>query len=166
MKRNIVFKVAVAALAIVPVAFGVDTSTMSVAVAPEASFTALDTTTTLTNATIFGAYTGTTNFTYKIRTTLVGGSGAITVSLGVFSGSGGPVIADLLYTCTAATLGVTACSSTTPTGGLGTPVATFGTDAHSADAGDAGTTAWTLPDKTTLKTGTFTSVATYTISAL
>jgi hypothetical protein len=41
----------------------------------------------------------------------------------------------------------------------------FGADAHSADAGDSGTTVWTLADMPSIKTGAYSSTATYTISA-
>jgi hypothetical protein len=42
---------------------------------------------------------------------------------------------------------------------------TFGADAHSADTGDAGSTDWSLLDKPSVKTGSYDSTATYTISA-
>ena len=80
MKRNRSLALAITALAIAPMAFGADVSILGVTVGPEASFTAVDASTSMTKAdTAFGAYTGTTNFTYKIRTTLSGGSGSITV---------------------------------------------------------------------------------------
>lgn len=162
MKRNIVLTIAAAALALAPAAFAAD-STVSVEVGPEASFVSTSATTTMSKAnTTFGAYSGTTNFTYKIRTTTEGGTGAITVSVTEF-GANGPVIADLAYTCTAGGLG-TACAST-PALLTATPVVTFGADAHSADAGNAGTAVWTLADRTAMKTGTYTSTATFTISA-
>jgi hypothetical protein len=164
MKRNIVLKVAVAALAIAPMAFGAD-STLGVTVAAEASFAAVDATTTLSKGdTTFGAYAGTTNFTYKIRTTTSGGTGAITVIVTAF-GVNGPAVADLAYTCTALASGTPCASSTAASTTLASNVVAFGADAHSANAGDAGTTVWSLLDKPQVKTGAFTSTATYTISA-
>jgi hypothetical protein len=154
-----------AALAIGPMAFA-DNSTLGVTVGPEASFAAVDATTTLSKGdTTFGGYTGTTNFTYKIRTTLSGGTGSITVLVTTFSGSGGPVVADLAYTCTAPTSGTPCSSSTAASTTVASGVVSFGADAHSGNTGDAGTTAWTLVDKPDVKTGAFSSTATYTISA-
>lgn len=162
MTHKIVLTIAAAALAIAPAAFAED-STVSVVVGPEASFVSHSNTTTMSKGnTTFGAYSGTTNFTYKIRTTTSGGTGAITVLVTAF-GANGPVVADLAYTCTAAS--GSACGSTAASTETASPVVTFGADAHSADAGDAGTAAWTLADRTAMKTGTYTSTATFTISA-
>lgn len=164
MKRNLLFSFAVATLAIVPAAFG-DNSTVSVDVGPEATFTAVDATTTMSKGnTTFGAFSGTTNFTYKIRTTTSGGTGSITVLVTAFS-TGGPAVADLAYTCTAPTSGTACASSTAASTSVASSVVAFGADAHSADAGDSGTAVWTLADRTTVKTGTYTSTATFTVSA-
>jgi hypothetical protein len=164
MKRNILLTLTVAALASAPVAFG-DNSTLGVTVAAEASFTAVSTTTNLTKGdTTFGAFSGTTSFTYKIRTTTVLGTGSISVQVTTF-GAGGPAVGDLAYTCTSPTSGSPCSSSTAASTSTGTPVVTFGTDAHSADAGDSGTAVWTLLDKPQIKTGDYTSTATFTISA-
>ena len=170
MKRITIFAVAIAVLAVAPMAFAADIatkdSTLGVTVAAEASFTAVDATTTLTKSdTIFGAYTGTTNFNYKIRTTLSGGTGKITVLVTTF-GTGGPDVADLAYTCTALASGSPCASSTAASTATASSVVTFGADAHSADAGDAGTAVWTLADRTGIKTGAYSSTATFTISAL
>jgi hypothetical protein len=163
MKRNILLTLTLAALASAPLAFG-DDSTLGVTVAPEASFTTVSATTTMSKGdSTFGAYTGTTNFTYKIRTTTSGGNGAITVQVTTF-GAGGPAVADLAYTCTAPTSG-TPCAGSTGASTSATNVVVFGGDAHSADAGDSGTTVWTLVDQPQIKTGNYTSTATYTISA-
>ncbi|HEY2014070.1 MAG TPA: hypothetical protein VGH38_11255 [Bryobacteraceae bacterium] len=167
MKQKMLFAIATAALAMAPAAFcqSTDTgsSTLDITVGPEAQFTAVDSTTSLTGDTKFGAKTGTTNFTYKLRTTQSGGSGSITVEVTAFA-TGGPAMTDLTYGCTS---GVgTACSSGTAVSTTAqTNVVTFGTDAHSADAGTSGTTAWTLVDKPSTKTGSYSSTATFTISA-
>jgi len=166
MKRNRSLALATTALAIAAISFGADISTLGVSVGPEASFTAVDATTSMTKAdTAFGAYTGTTNFTYKIRTTQSGGSGSITVIVTSFSGTGGPAIADLAYTCTAPASGSPCASSTAASTSTASSVVSFGADAHSADTGDTGATVWTLADQPQIKTGTYTSTATYTISA-
>jgi hypothetical protein len=166
MKRNRSLALAIAALAIAPIAFGADVSVLGVTVGSEASFTAVDGNTSLYKAdTAFGAYTGTTNFTYKIRTTLVGGSGSITVLVTEFSGTGGPAVADLTYTCSAPAPGSPCPSSTAASTSTASSVVSFGADAHSADTGDAGATVWTLVDQPQMKTGNYTVTATYTISA-
>jgi hypothetical protein len=163
IKRHVFTAVAAAALAIVPSAFG--QTTVGVTVGPEATFVSTDSTTTLSKSdTTFGGFGATTNFVYKIRTSQTGGAGAITLEVTAFTGTGGPAISDLSYTCSAASSG-TACSTGTPSISAQTSVVTFGTDAHSADTGDAGSAVWTLADRTTVKTGTYSTTATFTISA-
>ena len=162
-KRNLLIAIATAGLAMAPAAFA-DTSTLGVTIAPEATFTAVSAATSLTKGdTTFGAFGGTTNFTFKIRTTVSGGTGSITVQVTTF-GAGGPAIADLAYTCTSAS-GTACASSTGASVGSATSVVSFGADAHSADAGDAGSTVWSLADRTGIQTGSYSSTATYTISA-
>jgi len=165
MKRRLMFAVGIAALTTVPAAFAAtDTGTtdLTVTIGPEASMS-IPTTTALTSAaTNFANFTGTTSFTYKIRTTTSGGTGSIVVSVANFQANG-PAVADLSYTCTAAS--GTACASSTTASNSNTGVVTFGADAHSADTGDSGSTAWVLVDKPSVKTGNYDAVATYTISA-
>jgi hypothetical protein len=167
IKRNVFIAIAAAALAIVPSAFGQAGSncTVGVTVGPEATFTTVDATSTLTKAnTTFGGFGATTNFTYKIRTSQSTGTGSITVLVTAFA-TGGPAIADLAYTCTSPTSG-TACGSSTPASiSTASSVVAFGADVHSADGGDSGTAVWTLADRTITKTGAYTSTATFTISA-
>jgi len=165
MKRSLFLGFALTALAITPVAFGND-CTVGVVVGPEATFTAVDATTTMSKGdTTFGAYGGTTNFTYKIRTTKVGGTGSITVLVTSF-GTGGPAVSDLAYTCTSPTSGTACASSTAASTATASSVVAFGADAHSADTGDSGTAVWTLADRTGIQTGSYTSTATFSVSAL
>jgi len=168
MKRKLMFAMGIAALATATMAFGASTdsgtSDLQVTVGPEASFSVGSGTTTLTAAdTKFGGYSGTTSFTYKIRTTQSTGTGSIVVQVTAFA-AGGPAIADLAYTCTAAS-GTACASSTGASTSSGTNVVAFGADAHSGDSGDAGSTVWSLVDKPSVKTGSYSSTATYTISA-
>ena len=164
MKRALALRFAVAALALVPAAFG-ETSALSVTVGAEASFSAIDATPTLTHSgTNFASFTGTTNFSYKLRTTLSGGTGSITVAVAAFSGAGAPSLSDLSFACTDAIALGAPCESTVASTSA-QPVITFGTDKHSADLGNAGTADWTLVDQPTTKTGLHTAVATFTISA-
>ena len=157
-------------------AYGQSTTTLSVAVAPEAAINVTTGTTSLSETTVgtFGfSYTGTTNFTYKVRSSKTGGGGAITVKiLPDFTPTGGPSVASPLtgdamtYSCTAAA-SATACTGPVTASNTGaTSVATCGTDAHNGTAaGDAGTVVWTLPNDPVYKTGTYTATATFTISA-
>jgi hypothetical protein len=162
-KRNVLVVITISALASVSAAFGADTSALSVTVAPEASFASVSAAALTKADTAFGDYSGTTSFTYKIRTSQTTGTGSITVAVVAFTGTGAPAVADLAYTCTAAS--GTPCASSTAASTTATSVATFGADAHSADAGDAGTAAWTLVDRPQVKTGSYSSTATFTISA-
>jgi hypothetical protein len=97
---------------------GTGTTSVSVTVGSEAAIQVNTATSTLTSAgTTFNNYTGSTAFTYKIRTTKVGGTGAVTVQVtSDFSPVGGPSVATpptagdaLAYTCTVAAPG-TACA--------------------------------------------------------
>jgi len=163
MKRTILLTIATAALAILP-AFG-DDSTLGVTVGPEATFTTVSATTTLSKAnTTFGNYGGTTSFTYKIRTTTDGGTGSITVLVTSF-GSGGPAVSDLSFTCTAPSSGTPCSSSTGASTSTAQSVVGFGPDAHSSNSGDSGTAVWTLADRPQIKTGDYSSTATFTVSA-
>src|SRR5260370_22130224 len=71
------------------------TTTVSVGVAPEASISITTGTTSLTSSgTLFADYTGTSDYTYKIRTTQSGGSGNVTLKITAdFSPTGGPFVA-------------------------------------------------------------------------
>lgn len=149
------------------------TTTISVSVGSEASLRVDTATTTLTTAGTFAAYTGTTNLTYKIRTTQSSGSGTITARVTTdFSPAGGPSVAspptagDLLqYTCTISAPGTACAGSQTASTAADTSVATFGADATSVAAGNAGSVAWTLTNDPVYKTGTYTAVVTFTIAA-
>ena len=150
------------------------TTSVSVVVGAEASLQVNTATTTLSNVgTIFNAYTGTTSLTYKIRTTKVGGTGSITLEVtSDFSPAGGPSVATpptagdaLTYTCTVTAPGTACVGSQTSSTSAATSVATFGTNAHSASAGTAGSVAWSLTDDPTYQTGTFAGTVTFTISA-
>jgi hypothetical protein len=169
MKRRMILVVA-AALIIAPSVFPAGStdsgdSTLSVTVGPEASISVTDATTTLSKAgTKFESFSGTTNLTYKIRTTQTTGTGSITVQVTAFA-TGGPAVADLSYTCIDTASGTPCSSSTGASTSAGTNVVGFAADAHSADGGDPASVSWTLVDRTGVKTGAYTSTATFTISA-
>ncbi len=150
-------------------------NTLSVTVGAEAALqiTAPGTTTPLTTAlTTFGDYTGTTTFTYWIRTKQSGGSGAITVQAAQFSGTGaGPVIPGvngdtLSFISTVNTPGSSVTSTTVASTSIAYTVSSFGAGAHSATTGTAGNTvSWDLTNDPAYQTGTYTSVVLWTISA-
>ena len=153
------------------------TSSLSVTVGPEAALTA--TAGPLTSTGIFGNYTGTTSLTYYVRTTGSGG-GTVTVEITTdFStggANGGPSVAtppdpaDLL-TYSSASPGPaigTATGCTGPVTALttaATNVLTFVANTQSLKAGSPASTSWTLVNDPNYKAGTYTAVATYTISA-
>jgi len=154
------------------------TATVAVAVGAEAALTIQTTALTLTQTgTNFTDYSGTTNFTYFIRTSKTSGTGSIVLEVtSDFSPSGGPSVGTppttgdhLYYSCTVpdpAHGSATPCtgpvnSSTTAT----TNVATFGTDARSPKVGVASSVTWGLSNDPLYQTGTFTATITYTISA-
>jgi len=150
------------------------TTTLSMTVAAEAALQVTTTTTTLAaTGSIFNAYTGTTNLTYKIRTTQSTGTGTLTLKVtSDFSPANGPSVATppsagdaLTYTCVAAAP-ATACSgSITASTTAQTSVATFGAGASSANAGNTASTAWSLTNDPIYQTGAYSATATYTISA-
>jgi hypothetical protein len=141
-------------------------TTLGVTVAPEAAITINTSDTTLAAANEkFGGYSGTTNFTYKIRTTEDGGSGAITVQVTSF-GTGGPAVADLSYTCSGSGAGTTCSGNQAASTSAGTPVINFDAAAHSSNSGDSASVSWALIDRPTTVTGEYTSTATFTISTL
>ncbi len=119
-------------------------------------------------------FTGTTNFTYKIRTTKVGGTGSITaqVTTDFTAATNGPSVAApptagdvLAYTCSVTGPGTACSGSVNASTSSATSVATFGADAHSAGAGNSGSVAWSLTNDPIYPTGSYTATVTFTISA-
>ncbi len=149
------------------------TTTLNVTVAPEAALAINTASTALTTPGVglFADYTGTTSFTYKIRTAQTSGAGHIALQItSDFSGSGGPSVGAppttgdaLKIACTSAK--GTVCASATPAlVSNPTTVVSFGPDVHSAKDGDAGSVTWTLTNDPAYKTGDYTATATFTIS--
>lgn len=152
------------------------TTTVTVTIGAEATISITNGTTNLTAGTTFGNFTGTTNFTYQIRTTQSGGSGSVTLKVtSDFSPAGGPSVAappspadKLTYTCTGSGPSVPGPCATAQTASTttSTPVLNFGADAHSnASPGDNGAVSWTLVNDPKYKTGAYSATVTFTISA-
>lgn len=150
------------------------TTTVSVTVANEAAIQ-IDTPTTnlTTTGAIFNDYTGTTNLTYKIRTSQGTGSGSVTLQVtSDFAPGGGPSVATppsggdaLSYTCTVSAPASACSGSQTSATSAATPVATFGADARSAKAGNSGTVNWNLTNDPVYQTGSYSGTVTFTISS-
>lgn len=173
MKRIFIFGV-LAMLCMSPLAYaqfaGTGTTTLSVTVGAEAAIQIDTASTSLTTsgATFNNPFTGTTNFTYKMRTTKVGGTGALTLKVtSDFSPAGGPLAASgpLAYTCALAGVGSACAGSQTADTASSTPVASFAADTKSAVAGDTGSVAWSLLNDPAYSTGTYSATVTFTISA-
>jgi hypothetical protein len=153
---------------------GTGTTTLQLTVGPEAAIQINTATTALSTSTTTFAnpYTGTTNFTYKIRTSVGSGTGNVTsqVTSDFTAATNGPSVASpptagdaLTYTCTVAAPG-TACSGTqTASTSASSPVASFGADAHAV--GNAGSVAWSLTNDPLYPTGSYSATVTFTISA-
>jgi hypothetical protein len=129
---------------------------------------------TLTNTgTTFNAYAASVALQYRARTSAAGG-GNVTLKVIQDFGTGGPSVAggDLTYTCGAADLG-TACSgsitastsSSTQVVNLPTSACTGGGGSCSANNPNTITLTFNLADQPIDKTGTFTTMVQFTISA-
>jgi hypothetical protein len=149
------------------------TTNVSVTVGAEAAIQVDSTGTPLTTTGgIFADFVGSTNFSYKVRTSRTSGSGAITVQITTdFSPTGGPSVQNaangdtLKFGCTLNGVG-TACSGLpTISFTAATTVAQFGANARSSKNGDAGALAWTLTNDPAYEAGSYTATATFTISA-
>jgi hypothetical protein len=148
------------------------TSTLTVTVPPLAAITINTASTALTASSSFSPYTGTTSFSYSVRTSQATGTGSIQLKItSDFSPTAGPSVGNpistgdtLTYTCSAAV--GTACASTQAAStSVSTSVVNFGADAHSGASGSNGSVTWSLPNDPNYKSGTYTAVATFTISA-
>ncbi|MCL5742366.1 MAG: hypothetical protein M1541_00355 [Acidobacteria bacterium] len=148
------------------------TTTMSLTVAAEAAIRVdTDTTSLGASGTNFADYTGSTNFTYRVRTK-AGGTGSITLRVTSDFPAGGPSVASpptagdaLSYTCTVASPG-TGCNSSQTASTTGeTNVATFGANAKSLRDGTGGNSvSWLLTNDPQYSTGTYSATVTFTIS--
>jgi hypothetical protein len=149
-------------------------TSVSVTVGAEAAIRIDSATSTLsTSGAVFGSdYTGSTAFTYKVRTRQGDGSGTIQLQIvSDFSPAGGPSVASpldpedaLRYSCKVSGPGTGCSGAQTASTTTATPVAAFGANARSTKAGNAGSLAWTLANDPQYATGTFAAVATLTIS--
>jgi hypothetical protein len=150
------------------------TTSLSVNVGSDAAIQISTGSTALTTSSgAFGSdYTGQTAFIYKIRTSATAGTGSITLRVTTDFNSGGPSVASppspgdtLNYTCTVNNPGTGCAGSLTALTTAATSVATFGSNAKSAKAGNSGSISWTLINDPQYSTGSYTATITLTISA-
>jgi len=150
------------------------TNQVTVTVNSEAALTIGASATNLTSlGTNFSDYTGTTPFTYFIRTTNSTGTGFIKLQVTTdFAPAGGPSVGTppsasdtLSYTCTVSNPGTACSGSQISATASQTSIATFGANAHSAKVGNSASVNWTLTNDPLYTTGSYTAVVTYTISA-
>ena len=165
-------------LVVTPAAFGQfaasGTTNVKVTVAAEAAISVNSATPLTSVGTLFANYTGSTSFSYKVRTKATGGSGAITAQVTTdFSPVGGPSVATpptagdtLSYGCSVSGVGTACSGSVTASTTAATSVATFGTNARSTKAGDSGTLSWVLVNDPQYQTGDYQATVTLSISAL
>jgi hypothetical protein len=149
-------------------------TTVAVTIGPSAGLTVTNSSTPLTmSVSNPGVFTGSTLLTYYVRTSTTGGSGSITLKVtSDFSPSGGPSVAKplspgdgLKYTCSVSGPG-TACTGTqTSSTTAVTPIASFGTNAHTSPSGSTATTNWSLANDPLYQTGSYTATIIFTISA-
>src|SRR5712691_6432704 len=125
------------------------TNNVNLTVAAEAGLTMAGDANLTSVGTNFSNYTGTTNFTYFIRTGAASGSGSINLKVTTdFGPAGGPSVTTpptggdaLTYLNTVSAPGSAVAGSQTALTTSTTGVATFGADAHSTKAGNSGSLA-------------------------
>jgi hypothetical protein len=148
------------------------TTLLSVTVGNEALIS-VNSPTTFSTSTAFADYTGTTNLSYKIRTSKGGTGGSITLEITTdFGPAGGPTVGGTqlttgdnpTYVCNASSPATPCTGAVTPSTSSATAVYTFGADSHSAKAGNAGSVTWTVPNDPLYPSGTYQATATFTIS--
>lgn len=168
MKQLTITLLVALSMAASAVAQSTGTTTLSVTVGAAAQITVSTSTTSLTSSgTVFQPYTGTTTFSYKVRTSKTGGAGAITVQItSEFSPTAGPdADDDLNFTCGGSGAGTKCSGSQDASTSTAKNAITFGADAHSTNSGDTGTLSWSLQNQPQYETGSYSATATITISA-
>ena len=168
MKRLTITLLVALSMAASAVAQSTGTTTLSVTVGAAAQITVSTSNTSLTSSgTVFQPYTGTTTFSYKIRTSTSGGAGSVTVQItSEFSPTTGPdADDDLSFTCGGTGAGTKCSGSQDASTSTAKNAITFGADAHSANSGDTGTLSWRLQNQPQYETGSYSATATFTISA-
>jgi len=121
----------------------------------------------------FGSATGSVTVSYWARTSSSAGGGSVTVQAVEFTPVGGPVAASVSYVCSGATLG-SGCSGTqtlttsTQTSLVSLPGAacTGGGGSCTSQSPNTVQMTFTLPSQPHYKTGSYTSLLTFTISTM
>ena len=157
------------------------TANLTLTIGPEAAITVTNSPAFNLTGGTFGNYTTTTSLNWKVRTGSAATTAGITVKItqdfSAGGANGGPSVANpptsgdlLTYMCTsdtAPTGSATACTgSQTASTNSATPVVVFGANTQSLKTGNSASTSWTLVDDPNYAAGSYTAVATYTISAV
>ncbi len=174
-KYTNIAKIGCVLLALTGMAYA-QTTTLSVAVGPEASLTVNTGTTALANSGgNFGTdFTGTTSLTYKVRTTKTSGSATLSSKVSAdFTGAGGPSVTTppstgdaLTFTATVSTPGTAVTGSLPSSTSTTTLFGNFGAGVSSSKAGNAASVAWNLTNDPAYATGTYSATVLFTIAAL
>jgi hypothetical protein len=159
------------------------TQTLNLITQPDGLLYGFPTSVTLSKVgTVFNKFTGTVTIQYRARTTASTGTGSITVkaSADFVCASGGPCIAtpptagdSLTYTCTSATVGSNCSGTQTVSTTAATNVVTAIPAGTCTGGGSPCTTAdpntvilnFSLTDDPKYKTGSYSAILTFTISA-
>lgn len=157
---------------LVPAASSTVSNTLDATIQANGSLSVPSTAALTNTGKIFNAFTGTVSVEYRARTSSTGG-GTIALKVTQDFGTGGPSVAsgDLTYTCASAGLG-TACGQTTASTTAATSVVTLpasactgGVPPCSAANPNTVSVTFTLADRPTVVTGTYTVNVQFTISA-
>jgi hypothetical protein len=149
------------------------TATASVSIGAEAGLIVPATPNFSATGGAFGAFIGTTNLTYFIRTSQTGGSGSIQMKVTTdFSPATGPSASagNLIYTCSGTNPGnsgtLIPCSGSIAASTTAqTQVTSFGPDARSSAGGNSASVQWSLKNDPGFKAGSYSATVTFTVSA-
>jgi hypothetical protein len=151
------------------------TQSFSVQISPLGKVSVPSSISLLTAGAAFSTFAGTLLVSQRIRTSVSGGTGAITLSAsGEFTPTGGPTISGgaLTYTCGGSTLGTACSGSQTVSTAVQTPVITVGANACTGGGGGCSSTDpntvsinFTLTNSPVFKTGTFSVGLLFSVSA-
>ncbi|HUK19153.1 MAG TPA: hypothetical protein VLW65_22180 [Bryobacteraceae bacterium] len=151
------------------------TTSLNLTVGVEASITVTTGTTALANTggNFTTPFTGTTDYSFKIRTKTTG-TITVLITSDFTTATNGPSVHNppttgdaLTFTCSATSpaLGTPCASAQTASTTAAATIVGFGATVNSANAGNTGSIVWSLTDDPVYPAGSYTAVATFTISA-
>jgi len=151
------------------------TTNLNLTVGAEASISVTNGNTALTNTggNFTTPFTGTTSYSFKIRTK-TNGNISVQITSDFTAATNGPSVHTppttgdaLTYSCSATSpaIGTPCATAQTASTTVATTIVTFGATVNSVNAGDTGSIAWSLTDDPVYPAGSYTAIATFTISA-